>query len=74
MNIFVQDAAVKAVCRALRRARVGLGDPLRPLASFIFSGPSGVGKTAVCKVNSPLSTVILCHTHTVISLNDKHTR
>jgi ATP-dependent Clp protease ATP-binding subunit ClpC len=38
---------VLSVCRAVRRARVGLKDPKRPVASFIFSGPSGVGKTEV---------------------------
>jgi len=40
-----QDEAVKAVSRAIRRARVGLKNPNRPIASFIFSGPTGVGKT-----------------------------
>ncbi|KOR35515.1 Clp protease ClpX, partial [Planktothricoides sp. SR001] len=40
-----QDDAVKAVSRAIRRARVGLKNPNRPIASFIFSGPTGVGKT-----------------------------
>ena len=44
-----QDDAVKAVSRALRRARVGLKNPKRPIASFIFSGPTGVGKTELTK-------------------------
>jgi len=44
-----QDEAVKAVSRAIRRARVGLKSPNRPIASFIFSGPTGVGKTELTK-------------------------
>jgi ATP-dependent Clp protease ATP-binding subunit ClpC len=44
-----QDEAVKAVSRAIRRARVGLKNPNRPIASFIFSGPTGVGKTELTK-------------------------
>ena len=44
-----QDEAVKAVSRAIRRARVGLKNPNRPIASFVFSGPTGVGKTELTK-------------------------
>ncbi|HEY9676019.1 MAG TPA: ATP-dependent Clp protease ATP-binding subunit [Waterburya sp.] len=44
-----QDEAVTAVSRAIRRARVGLKNPNRPIASFIFSGPTGVGKTELAK-------------------------
>ncbi|MCU0541535.1 MAG: ATP-dependent Clp protease ATP-binding subunit [Oscillatoriaceae cyanobacterium Prado104] len=44
-----QEEAVTAVSRALRRARVGLKNPNRPIASFIFSGPTGVGKTELTK-------------------------
>jgi len=44
-----QDEAVKAVSRAIRRARVGLKNPNRPIASFIFSGPTGGGKTELTK-------------------------
>jgi len=44
-----QDEAVSAVSRAIRRARVGLKNPNRPIASFIFSGPTGVGKTELTK-------------------------
>ena len=44
-----QDEAVKAVSTAIRRARVGLKNPNRPIASFIFSGPTGVGKTELTK-------------------------
>ncbi len=44
-----QDEAVKAVSRAIRRARAGLKDPSRPIGSFIFLGPTGVGKTELAK-------------------------
>ncbi|TVQ53431.1 MAG: ATP-dependent Clp protease ATP-binding subunit [Spirulina sp. DLM2.Bin59] len=44
-----QEEAVRAVSRAIRRARVGLKNPNRPIASFIFSGPTGVGKTELTK-------------------------
>ncbi|KAL3570013.1 hypothetical protein D5086_027262 [Populus alba] len=44
-----QDEAVKAISRAIRRARVGLKNPNRPIASFIFSGPTGVGKSELAK-------------------------
>ena len=44
-----QDEAVKAVARAIRRGRVGLKDPRRPTGSFLFLGPTGVGKTELCK-------------------------
>ncbi|MEG3857877.1 ATP-dependent Clp protease ATP-binding subunit [Microcoleus sp. herbarium12] len=44
-----QEEAVSAVSRAIRRARVGLKNPNRPIASFIFSGPTGVGKTELTK-------------------------
>jgi ATP-dependent Clp protease ATP-binding subunit ClpC len=48
-RIIGQDEAVVAVSRAIRRARVGLKNPKRPIASFIFSGPTGVGKTELTK-------------------------
>ena len=44
-----QDEAVQAVARAIRRGRVGLKDPKRPIGSFLFLGPTGVGKTELCK-------------------------
>ncbi|MCL2085197.1 MAG: ATP-dependent Clp protease ATP-binding subunit, partial [Oscillospiraceae bacterium] len=44
-----QDQAVGAVSRAIRRGRVGLKDPKRPIGSFIFLGPTGVGKTELCR-------------------------
>ena len=48
-SIVGQEEAVSAVARAVRRGRVGLQDPNRPSGSFIFLGPTGVGKTALCK-------------------------
>jgi ATP-dependent Clp protease ATP-binding subunit ClpC len=48
-RVIGQDEAVKAISRAIRRARVGLKNPNRPIASFIFSGPTGVGKTELTK-------------------------
>ncbi len=44
-----QDEALKVLARAVRRTRAGLGDPKRPVGSFIFSGPTGVGKTEAAK-------------------------
>ncbi|KAL5703156.1 ATP-dependent Clp protease ATP-binding subunit ClpA cd4a [Ranunculus cassubicifolius] len=51
-RIIGQDEAVKAISRAIRRARVGLRNPNRPIASFIFSGPTGVGKSELAKALS----------------------
>jgi len=48
-RIVGQDEAVRAVSRAIRRARAGLKDPRRPIGSFIFLGPTGVGKTELSK-------------------------
>ena len=44
-----KDQAVTAVCNAIRRSRAGLADPNRPIGSFLFLGPTGVGKTELCK-------------------------
>ncbi len=48
-RVIGQEEAVKSVSRAIRRARAGLKDPKRPIGSFIFLGPTGVGKTELCK-------------------------
>lgn len=48
-RIVGQEEAVSAVAKAIRRGRVGLKDPKRPIGSFIFLGPTGVGKTELCK-------------------------
>jgi ATP-dependent Clp protease ATP-binding subunit ClpC len=51
-KIFGQEEAVRTVASAIRRAKVGLRHPKRPMASFLFLGPSGVGKTELAKVLS----------------------
>jgi len=48
-RVISQDEAIKAISKAIRRARAGLKDPKRPMGSFIFVGPSGVGKTMLSK-------------------------
>jgi ATP-dependent Clp protease ATP-binding subunit ClpC len=48
-RVIGQEEAITAVCKAIRRARVGLKNPMRPIGSFIFSGPTGVGKTELAK-------------------------
>jgi ATP-dependent Clp protease ATP-binding subunit ClpC len=48
-RVVSQDEAIKAVAKSIRRARAGLKDPRRPMGSFIFAGPSGVGKTLLSK-------------------------
>lgn len=48
-NVIGQDEAVTAVSNAIRRSRAGLSDPNRPNGSFLFLGPTGVGKTELCK-------------------------
>jgi len=48
-KVISQDEAVKAISKSIRRARAGLKDPKRPMGSFIFVGPSGVGKTLLSK-------------------------
>ena len=48
-RIVGQDEAIRAVSDAIRRARAGLSDPNRPIGSFIFLGPTGVGKTELCR-------------------------
>ena len=48
-RVIGQSEAVRAVSAAVRRSRVGLGDPNRPIGSFLFLGPTGVGKTELCR-------------------------
>ncbi|HZF67508.1 MAG TPA: AAA family ATPase, partial [Gemmatirosa sp.] len=48
-NVIGQDEAIKAISRSIRRSRAGLKDPKRPIGTFIFSGPTGVGKTEVAR-------------------------
>lgn len=70
-----QEEAIKAVSKAIRRARAGLKDPKRPIGSFIFSGPTGVGKTELAKA---LAEVIFSDEEAIIRLDmseymEKHT-
>ncbi|MEG0180998.1 MAG: ATP-dependent Clp protease ATP-binding subunit [Peptostreptococcaceae bacterium] len=48
-RVIGQDQAIKSICTAIRRARAGLKDPNRPIGSFLFLGPTGVGKTELSK-------------------------
>src|SRR5207245_7390608 len=48
-RVIGQDQAIEAVSRSIRRARAGIKDPKRPTGSFIFLGPSGVGKTELAR-------------------------
>jgi len=48
-NVFGQEDAIESLCRSILRARAGLGHPDRPTGSFLFTGPTGVGKTEVAK-------------------------
>src|SRR5690606_35790682 len=54
LRVIGQDNAVRAVSDAVRRNRAGLGDPNRPIGSFMFLGPTGVGKTELCKALAEL--------------------
>ena len=49
LNVIGQDEAIKALSRSIRRSRAGLKDPNRPIGSFIFCGPTGVGKTELAR-------------------------
>ena len=51
-KIIGQDHAIHAVANSIKRSRTGLNDPQRPIASFLFLGPTGVGKTELSKVTS----------------------
>lgn len=51
-NLIGQENAVKTVCKAIRRSKAGVREENKPLASFLFVGPTGVGKTELCKVLS----------------------
>lgn len=48
-RVIGQEAAVRAICHAVRRARTGLRDTRRPIGSFLFLGPTGIGKTELCR-------------------------
>ena len=57
-RVIGQEEAVKAVAKAVRRARAGLKDPKRPIGSFIFLGPTGVGKTELASALQKLCLVM----------------
>jgi len=70
-----QDEAVEAVANAVRRSRSGLQDPARPIGSFLFCGPTGVGKTELCKT---LAEVLFDDEHAMVRIDmsefmEKHT-
>ena len=75
LRVVGQDEAVEAVSNAVRRSRSGLQDPNRPIGSFIFLGPTGVGKTELCKA---LAQVMFDDEHAMVRLDmsefmEKHT-
>jgi len=70
-----QDEAVKTISKAIRRSRVGIKDPNRPIGSFLFLGPTGVGKTELCKA---LAEVLFDNENAMIRIDmseymEKHT-
>ncbi len=74
-RVIGQDQAVDAVANAVRRSRSGLQDPSRPIGSFLFCGPTGVGKTELCKA---LAETLFDDEHAMIRLDmsefmEKHT-
>jgi ATP-dependent Clp protease ATP-binding subunit ClpB len=74
-RVIGQDQAVEAVANAVRRSRSGLQDPNRPIGSFIFCGPTGVGKTELCKA---LAQTLFDDEHAMVRLDmsefmEKHT-
>ena len=74
-RIIGQDEAVKSISRAIRRGRVGLKDPKRPVGSFLFLGPTGVGKTELSKA---LANVLFGSDESILRLDmsefmEKHT-
>ena len=65
-RVIGQDEAVKAVARAVRRARAGLKDPKRPVGSFIFLGPTGVGKTELARA---LAEALFCDEDALVRID-----
>lgn len=72
LNIFGQDHAVLAVTEAIKRSRSGLGNPDKPTASFLFVGPTGVGKTELVKQLSRIMGLTL-HRFDMSEYQEKHT-
>ncbi len=71
-NIFGQDHAVKSVTEAIKRSRAGLHDPNKPTASFLFVGPTGVGKTELVKQLARILGLTL-HRFDMSEYQEKHT-
>ncbi|SHK52059.1 ATP-dependent Clp protease ATP-binding subunit ClpC [Hathewaya proteolytica DSM 3090] len=74
-RVIGQERAITVICKAVRRARVGLRDPGRPIGTFIFCGPTGVGKTELCKA---LAEAMFGDENNIIKIDmseymDKHT-
>ena len=66
LRVVGQEEAIAAVSHAVRRSRSGLQDPNRPIGSFLFLGPTGVGKTEVCKA---LAEVMFDDEHAMVRLD-----
>lgn len=71
-QIFGQDAAVAAVAEAIKRARAGFREPQKPVASFLFVGPTGVGKTELARQLAAILGVPL-HRYDMSEYQEKHT-
>ncbi|HPV40223.1 MAG TPA: ATP-dependent Clp protease ATP-binding subunit ClpA [Spirochaetota bacterium] len=71
-QIFGQDGAIEHVCEAIKRNRAGFGNPDRPIASFLFVGPTGVGKTELARQLSQVLGVRL-HRYDMSEYQEKHT-
>ncbi|MBN2160787.1 MAG: ATP-dependent Clp protease ATP-binding subunit ClpA [Spirochaetes bacterium] len=71
-QIFGQDGAIEHVCQAIKRSRAGFGNPDRPIASFLFVGPTGVGKTELARQLAAVLGVKL-HRYDMSEYQEKHT-
>ncbi|HOJ51185.1 MAG TPA: ATP-dependent Clp protease ATP-binding subunit ClpA [Syntrophales bacterium] len=72
LRIFGQDQAVEMVVQAIRRSRAGFGDPNRPVASLLFAGPTGVGKTELARQLAAILGIPL-HRFDMSEYQEKHT-
>ena len=71
-HIFGQDSAIDLVVQAIRRSRAGFGDPCKPVASLLFAGPTGVGKTELARQLAAIMGVPL-HRYDMSEYQEKHT-
>ena len=71
-QIFAQDEAVHSICNAVKRHRVGLGNPEKPIGSYLLIGPTGVGKTELCRVLSKELSIPLLR-YDMSEFMEKHT-